>query len=319
MERPGSSFTDARESLAAALVADGAAVEAVAAFRQAGIRSILLRGPSVARHLYTAGESRGYVDADLLIEHAQRANAERLLAELGFEEAAVLGPHPDDRPLPSTTWMRGASEVDLHWTIIGARVPPDAVWQVLAKETVEFDVLRVTVEGLTAPATALVIALHAAHHGPEVPRTLSDVERGVERLKPEAWREAATLAERLDAMPAFALGLRLVPAGSELARNLGLPDQPTVEALLRATGASPTALGFEWLARVPTGRAKARLIVSKVVPERRFMRAWFPPARGGSGLALALGYVWRPLWLLLHAGPGLVAWRRARTDAGHRR
>lgn len=46
-----------------------------------------------------------------------------------------------------------------------------------------------------------------------------------------------------------------------------------------------------------------RLAARKVIPSRRFMRAWFAPAGAGRRGGMVLGYLYRPAWLLLKARP----------------
>src|SRR4051794_10779555 len=93
---------------AASLRTDVVAAEVADAFRAAGIRSILLRGPSIARHVYDTGEPREYFDVDLLVAPAAMIQAERILADRGFEHSAVLGQRSDDRPPWSRTWERAS-------------------------------------------------------------------------------------------------------------------------------------------------------------------------------------------------------------------
>jgi hypothetical protein len=301
---------------AASLGSDVVAAEVGEAFRTAGIASILLRGPSIARHLYGAGESRPYGDVDLLVAPAVLAQAEQLLADRGFAHSAVLGQRPDDRPAWSRTWQRAtdAAEVDLHTTIVGVGAPPHEVWSVLTGSVEPLEVARARLDGLNAEATLVVVALHSAHHGTELRQPLVDLARAIERFPKTTWMAAAALADRLAAMPAFAAGLRQLPAGAALAERLALPDAASAEVILRAGGAPPMALGFEWLSRVPGFRAKSRLIAGKLVPDVQFMRAWSPLARRGRvGLAAAYGF--RLVWLAWHAIPGFIAWSRARRSA----
>jgi hypothetical protein len=298
------------------LGSDVVAAEVGEAFRAAGVASILLRGPSIARHLYSAGEPRPYGDVDLLVAPADMAQAEQLLAERGFAHSAVLGQRPDDRPTWSRTWQRATdgAEVDLHTTIVGFGAPPHEVWAVLTESVEPVEVARARLDGLNAEATLAVVALHAAHHGTELRQPLVDLARAIDRFPTTTWTAAAALADRLAAMPAFAAGLRLLPAGAALAGRLGLPDAASAEVILRAGGAPPMALGFEWLSRVPGFRAKTRLVAGKLVPDGEFMRAWSPLARRGRvGLAAAYGF--RIVWLAWHAIPGFIAWSRARRSA----
>jgi hypothetical protein len=168
----------------------------------------------------------------------------------------------------------------------------------------------IPVSVLVPPARAVVVVLHAAQHGARVQKPLDDLAQALAQLPVEVWEAASALARRLDATTAFAAGLRLLPEGSVQAATLGLPIQHSAETTLRADTARPMALGFDWLARTPGVRAKARLVRAKAVPDGAFMRAWSPLARRGRA-GLAAAYFWRVLWLTWHAAPGFRAWRRA--------
>jgi hypothetical protein len=301
---------------AAALAADVVAAEVAEALRGASIPTILLRGPSIARHVYRADEPRAYADVDLLVKSAAMDQAERVLADHGFTHSAVLGQRPDDRPAWSRTWQRShdGGEVDLHTTVVGVGVPPHEVWTLLSENAEALEVARARLAGLNARATAVLIALHVAQHGTEVRKPLDDLARAIERFPYATWEAAATLAERLAAVPAFAAGLRLLPAGAALAQRLSLPDAASAEVILRVGGAPPMALGFEWLSHVPGFRAKSRLIVGKLFPDVEFMRAWSPVARRGR-VGLATAYLFRIVWLAWHGVPGFISWARARRSA----
>jgi hypothetical protein len=301
---------------AASLGVDVVTAEVAESFRSAGIRCILLRGPSIARHLYNFGESREYEDVDLLVAPSTMGEAERILADRGFEHLAVLGQRPDDRPAWARTWVRPADrgDVDLHRTLVGIRVKPEEVWKVFSAHIEPIEVARARMNGLDAEATAIVVALHAAHHGSAYTKLLDDLSRALNVLPERTWHAAATLAGQLAATPAFAAGLRLLPAGVKLAERLELPHDTSAEVILRSGSAAPMALGFDWLSQTPGARAKLRLVAGKVTPDAEFMRAWSRLARRGR-LGLVAAYLWRPLWLLLHAGPGYRAWRKARKQA----
>jgi hypothetical protein len=302
---------------ARSLHVDAATAAVSEAFAVAGIRSVLLRGPSIERHLYGPGEVRSYVDADLLVEPGAFAHGEEVLAEHGFTHYGILGERSADRPAWSRTWSRSdGGTVDLHRTIVGIGVEDEEAWKTLGEHLQPVDVARERLDGLDPAATALVVALHAAQHGRHIRKPLDDLARALERVPDDAWQGAAALAERLAATPAFAAGLRLLPAGTDLARRLDLQETATAEVILRASTAPLMALGFEWLARTPGLRRKLVLIAGKLVPHPEFMRAWSPLARGGSRLGLALAYAWRPFWLLWHTAPGLRAWLAARRSAG---
>jgi hypothetical protein len=291
---------------------DAVTAEVVGGLRAVGVRTILLRGPAVRSWLYQEDSVRAYGDIDLLIDERTIHKAAACLEELGFADVSVEGLLTGDRATHARTWSRaGRSVVDLHTTILGVRVPNEDAWTILAAETDFVTVAGLKVETLAEPARALMLALHAAQHGARFGPTLHDLHRAVDRLPFAIWQAAAALAERLDATGSLAVGLRLLPAGEAVASRLALPAESTVEVALRASSPPPMALGFEWLSQTPGWRGKAALAVRKLFPSAKFMRAWSPLANRGR-IGLALAYLWRPVWLALHAGPAFLAWHRAR-------
>lgn len=300
---------------ALSLYADAVAADVITALGSGGVRSILLRGPAVARWLY--GERRRpYQDVDLLVEPRLVGRAEAILDELGFRYSTVDEERQHDRPPHARTWgrARDGAKVDLHQKVIGAKLPPGDVWPILSATTKTMELNGVVIEVLGSEVQAVVVVLHAAQHGSAWTWAMHDLARLLERLQPDEWEAVARLAHRLDAAEAFAAGLRLLPQGETVAHRLALPRGVSTEVVLRSSTPPPLALGFDWLARTPGVGPKAALLGRKLVPAKRFMLSWSPlAARGRVGLGLA--YAWRIVWLLVHAGPGLYAWARARREA----
>jgi hypothetical protein len=235
---------------------------------------------------------------------------------LGFSPADGA-PVRADRPRHARVWEResDAAMVDLHTTLAGVSVAPQEAWDVLATSVDETVVGGQVVETLDVPARALHVVLHAAQHGARSPQALADLERALDRLPIELWRESATLARRLRALPAFVAGLSLSTEGEAVAGRLGLSRVSSVEADLRVGVAREealgSALGFEWLAGARSMRERAAFIASKVAPPPARMRRRSALARRGyAGLVAA--YVLRLGRLAPHAVAGFVAWRRAR-------
>jgi hypothetical protein len=243
--------------------------EVVRALDQAGIRSVLLKGPVVARWLYGPDETRQYRDLDLLVAEHQLVAAEGVLGALGF--ARVDEPDPlllvDHRHRILQRAEDGVV-VELHWTLVGVRVPAAVAWSVLAAGTERIVVGGTEVEVLSVPARTMHLALHAVQHG-GVGRPREDLERGTAQLGFGVWEKARDLAVRLDVMSPFAAGLRCVPAGEALAERLGLPE-PDVYWTMRAS--APETAGRLWYLRhAPTWRDRCRLAI------------WFlPQTRGDS-------------------------------------
>lgn len=299
--------SDRIHSIGSIMRVDATTAEVVRRAEGAGLRVILLKGPSFARWLYDDKADRPYADTDLLVAPGQADALALLLGDLGFEVATPR--HELDRPVPAVNWIRrrGGTAVDVHVGLTGAAVPPGEQWAVLSAETERMTVGGVEVEVLSRPARALHAVLHLAQHGREE-RPLRDVEQAVERVPDEVWREAAALAERLRAIPAFGGGLRLVEEGARLAERLGLPDTRSVEVILREDPA-PLALGLKWLGEMPGGRARVRLVWAKAFPPAREM---VPDPRGRTATALLGAYARNLLRMTTQMVPAWRALRRAR-------
>lgn len=299
-----------------ALALEGLASRVATTFGREGARTILIKGPALGEWLYP-GEVRRYSDVDLLIRRHDRRIAERILEASGFAYVAIdVLAH--DRPHHARTWVApGGAAVDLHHTLVGVEAPPEIVWEVLASDTRWLKLGDSNIEVLSLPGSALVVVLHAAQHGPGVKPPLEDLRRVLERLSLEEWRQVRGLAVRLDALPAFGAGLRLLPRGRAVATELELLETAPVETILRAMSAPTMALGFDWLSRTHGFRRKARFVARKIAPQPEFMRAWTPLARRGRP-GLAAAYLWRVTSLALRAGPAYIAWRKARRAARSR-
>ena len=295
-------------ALGATLALDAIAGRLVRELREEGIRALVLKGPSIARLVYGDAAHRTHDDIDLLVAPADLAPTGDALRARGFAPAAASA--------NAQAWIRRDDGVtaDIHTSIVGIGASAEAVWGAFAAAPATLRLGGEDVEILAPPALALHIALHAAQHGVEAGKALLDLTLALERLEESVWREAAELAARLDALPAFAAGLRLVPAGAELAAQLDLPRSSRADVLLRARSAPITALGVQRLAATRGVGNKLRLVAREVAPSAAFMRAVYPLARRGP-LGLAATYAWRPLWLLWHAGPAVRAVRRARRES----
>ncbi len=257
-------------AIARSLLADVTTCEVTLAFRQANIRSILLKGPAIAVWLYEHVSLRPYVDSDILVAAEDIEKAEEVLARLLFMQEPISARTRFDDvahglPWHAHSWVRqrDGAGVDLHRTLIGAAADPDEVWRVLSSQTESMPIRDLQVEVLAKAARALHVALHAAQDG-GLPKALQDLERAIDHLPIDGWKEASHLAVRLDASPAFAAGLRLLPTGGALASELGLPTEAPLSVALRASGAPRSALSLEWLTRIHGVRSKAVYVWQKL-------------------------------------------------------
>lgn len=244
-----------------ALAVDRVTAEVVAAFGAAGIRSILLKGPSIARWLYPDG-GRTYGDTDLLVPAAAFGRAQSVLGELGFADL-FEGWSRFERPIepPAWTFVRsgagvvGPGAVDLHHTVHGMAVPDDAVWEAFSANSDSLVVAGVEATVLNTTALALHIVLHAVQHGGHG-HTTQDLRRAIDTLPTEMWRPVAELATDLGVRELLGLGLRLDPAGAQVAENLDLP----------ATPAETTTM---WSSFAPRGSASLAIVAARQTTRER--------------------------------------------------
>ena len=298
-------------AVARTLLTDRQIVEFTTALDDAGVPSILLKGPSLVRWLYSDGAARPYIDGDVLVPLGSIERAEAVLRRLGFVHLP-LDDLPYDKPWHGHAWVRPHDDasIDLHRTVIGAGAPPSRVWKVLSEHVQAEEVAGVEVKMLTTEARALLVALHAAQNGPGIPKSMEDLRRALRVVTFEEWQAVCDIAERIDALPALAAGLSLDPQGARLAASLQLPASLPIETILRASSARSVSLGLAWLIRL-RGPDRLRFLFHKIFPPVPFMRSWSPlAATGWAGLLIA--YLWRPLWLLVHLFPALRDYLRAK-------
>jgi hypothetical protein len=300
--------------IAANLAVDVVTAEVIEALRGEGVASMLLKGPAISAWLY--GEEteapRTYDDLDLLVPPDAVERSDRVLARLGFANRFAEFATGESVEHSSEWWRPGSPvAVDLHRSVFGARADPADIWQAFESDSDRLVVAGAEVDVPSRPGRALIVALHAAHHGVDETKPLRDLSRAIERADFALWDDAARLADRILATPAFAAGLLLTENGLSIAERLGIADAVDTEAALLASSPPPTARGYTRLAATPGIRRKLAFLARKLVPTPAFMRHAFPIARRGR-IGLAIAYLWRPVWLLAHAGPGLIAWLRAR-------
>ena len=300
--------------LARSLRINWATAEVLKAFEAVEVQSLLLKGASFARWLYTNENPRDYGDCDLLVRPGDFDRAREALTKLDFKPTYEEREMPDWWREHAVAWVRDTDAValDLHRTLAGAGADDATVWGVLSADSEPFEIAGFTGRALSIPARALHVALHAAQHGTGWQSVTNEVELVIARESLETWRAAAELAGALEATPAFAAGLRQVAPGQALADQLGLPVDDRVDLVLRASTPPPVAMGFDQLARARGVLPRLTILRHKLFPPPTFMRKWSPVARKGK-LGLARAYAQRQIWLVKKAPAGFRAWRAARS------
>jgi hypothetical protein len=283
-----------RIAAARTLGVDAATGEVVAALRNAGCRSLVIKGPAFRRALYRDGADRNYCDTDLLLSEEEFERAASVLDALGFELVMDHRRHEGIEEPHAQEWRRphGRDSVDLHWRIPGVVADPERAWTVLAARAEPIVVAGTACETLDRPGTALLVALHAAHHGQTRSRPLTDLQRALEQIDSGTWADAARLADELDATEALAAGLSLAPAGCDLAATLRLPPVRSPARRLMAATQRPGSLAVLKIADASGARERVRAARVFMFPSPAFMRATSPLARRGR-VGLVLSYCGR--------------------------
>ncbi|WP_320068527.1 nucleotidyltransferase family protein [Micromonospora sp. RTGN7] len=270
------------------LALDSAALAAADLLRRHGIGSVLLKGAGLA-HRLGVRHTRSYGDVDLLVAPAAFAAAQATLAAAGYR-ARVAEHLADDwelwherswgtpDPIPLT--------IDLHRGFAGVG-DPEVLWREVDAGAESMALVGGAVRVPGPACAALFVALHAASPGVSV-KPRADLALAVEALSRDVWTAAATVAAACAATPAFAVGLRTLPAGAALAAELNLLDSCPLDQRLVARQASRTAIGLARVTRLPTWRTRARFLGRRVLPLPGQLRHADPLARRGTaGLLLA--------------------------------
>ncbi len=303
------SHTRSLYETALTLRVDSITAEVVTEMRIHGVRPLLLKGPSISSWLYRDGTPRPYGDSDLLVSPASYRKAGAVLRELGFR------PLPDYWDRDSQTWSRdpGSTCVDLHRSLIGVRGPPETLWREFASNTVTLRVGNIDAEVLGPTARAVHIALHAAQHGVDAERPLQDLARALLVVDHSVWGAAAELAHRIDALPAFAAGLRLDPEGVRIGERLGLPG-----VTLLTEPRVPVSIALEELVNEGSWSTAFRRLFRACFPPAPYMRKWSATHMRAGPAALVngtrgqwLAYLWRAIWILTRLPPAIRAIHRA--------
>jgi hypothetical protein len=259
---------------------------------------VMLKGSTIAGWLYPDPVQRTYTDLDILISPESEPSVVRLLEGLGYrpllDRATLQFSSPEEQPLRNDLGV----VIDLHTALQGVRLNPSMAWDILRQETVYWNWAGAWVPALAPHARAMHLALHLAQRGLEDTKAAKDLELGLDQLSAGTWSDAGQLAERLDALEAFAAGLTLLAKGEALASDLRLPQTESFEARMRANSASASAILLHRTLATPGWTRRIRLVVAALFPSREWLRLYYPQEAGTAwGLArLRLRRPWQVVW-----------------------
>jgi hypothetical protein len=267
---------------------DAVAGDVPGALASAGVEAIVLKGPSITNWLYQGDSDRIYIDLDLLVAPADLDQAGQALSELGFtlvfDDRETNIPH-------AQAWERSdGAPVDLHWRLPGVECAPEDAWKRLSRGAT-MTIAGTEVKILDSTARAMHVATHAAQH-PTESSAVPDLERALATLEPRIWVAARDLAGELDALTAFAVGLRRTAAGEAVAEGLGLSYAGARRWSLRIGDAPPGSYRLHEVLDAPSAGRQLRLLARALFPAASYMRGIAPEARGNQR-ALALAYIRR--------------------------
>ena len=258
------------------MLVDRATLIATAALLDAGIEPVLLKGPAMVAWLYPDDPAaRPYRDADLLVPPDRLGEAVAVLAPLGWRAPldGAAAQEQDGHSVVLTPTAVPGCEVDVHFSLPGARHTPAAVHTALWNHRQRLPLGGGEVWGLDLTGRALVVCLHAARNGPDSPQSTEDLRRAVAAVEAPQWSGVLELARQIGAVAALARGLEIDPAGRDVARSLGLEGVTDVEMELRRAGAPALAYGLAELRGLPR-RARLRRIGRELWPTGAFLRHW---------------------------------------------
>jgi hypothetical protein len=311
-------FSDAATATALRLRVDSWTAEVVSAMRARGIRTVLLKGPVIARWLYGGlPAERVYCDCDLLVGPDDTVSARALLAELGFRAQEHPLIEVDEHHARIFLRADDDANVDLHRTLHGMEhLAPQRVWAMVGRHLTQLDVGGAAVDVPDPVLRTLNVALHPGPADGPASQPWQDLELALERVDDTTWQAALGLARELGIERELAARLRRLTAGTQLADRLMITTRGSeyynVLGAVTTGRTSPSAYSISLLRSQPTRTAAISYALAKLFPPTEQLRRQHSLARRGPrGVLMARG-----LRIILVAGrlpAALVAYRRERT------
>jgi Uncharacterised nucleotidyltransferase len=257
---------DRKWQMARTLQLDGVAIEIVRVFASADVPCLLLKGASVAKWLYP-NEARPSIDVDIFVPRAQWSQAIQQIERVGFRRDRLGNTGGNWYRVKDRAWL------DVHYTLLGLRVPPSHLWTTLWNERDTMELHGATIPILNERARLFHVVIHALQTGNAKAKAADDLARAIKCVSFEHWQQAWALARTLQADHLFATALRLYAAGgTEIADRLGAPRRIPFLQCVHAIESVPGSVA---LAELIEGRWQQRFALLKrwVWPESDYMDA----------------------------------------------
>jgi hypothetical protein len=259
------------------LRAERAAVEVVAALREEGIETRLLKGSFLAHRYWPAPHLRVFGDADVLVRSNDLDRAVEVVRSLGGVRLLPQVRPGFDRRFGKSVTMRSADnvEVDFHRTLVAGphafTIPEVDLWE----SPEEVVVAGRTMRGLSAAAQLVHTATHTVSSRSPRLHNLMDVALVAERADLD---EAARLAERWRVRAVVVESGRRVGAvlGDRAVTRWAAALRPSAEEerLLQVVDRSSfRRAAWATVPYIPRWRDRARFLVSLGLPSRAHRRA----------------------------------------------
>jgi hypothetical protein len=147
---------------------------------------------------------------------------------------------------------------------------------------------------------AMHLAMHASQHGPRVTKHVDELTLALERWAAPVWDSAVVLAREIDAVEAFAAGLRLLPQGEAEAARLGLAAPAELDWKIQHRWSRPRGtFHLEAMTEANGLGERLQILRRSLLPRHAWITYEHPWAQGGRvrvivayGLHLARAPVW---------------------------
>ncbi len=279
----------------------------LAAFGEAGIQALLLKGSALAYDLYPRPATRARGDSDILVAPADLESARSVFMQLGYRREPLDDGITDDLALQeiwTTTCPSGMPHyIDLHWQLINAPA---------LRGLLTFDICKVDPHPLprlgphamemNRPLTLLHTCVHRAMHltspyfvdgltyyGGDRLIWAKDIHLLATSLSKAEWCQFVATAMDQGVAVVCRDGLDLArrtfgtSPPDDVMASLGAVNGDTASAYLLGSGQAKRALAD--LAAIPGWRRKFAYLSARSLPSEHFIRAKYP-AMAGRPLAL---------------------------------